>query len=271
MPEEFEAGDSGLGEGDSGGQEPSQEDAGASQGSSAQQPSYMTREAFDEAMGGYSTAQQERIDRVAQSFGGMQKLIESLIESQKPKPPPLVPDAKTLEGIDAHGMRELLTNLHGQHDKTVKELREEIQKMNKDWTQKTETQRIHGHFKQQVEETSKNFPMFKKPYGAQLLQQLTIAAIESSDRDYRKVNVPQIGQSINAFIEAEVKERVNAMTRAAQAGADQGKGGKPAPGKAPLKGAPSRPGADPAGGVTLKNFKQHQKDFILRHFPGGND
>jgi len=272
MPEEFDGAgaDTGMDGGDSGGPEPSGEGAQASAGTPAT-PNYMTREQFEEAMGGYSQSHQERLDGVSKSFGGMQDMIKQLVEAQKPQPPPLVPDAKALENIDAHGMRELLSNITGKYDGTIKELREELQKTQNDWKQRAEAEKIHGHFRGQVDSTAKQYPMLQSQYGQRLLQDLTIAGIENSRGDYRKVNVPAMGQALNAFLDAEVKARVAAMTRAAQAQGGTAQGGGQAAPRAPAKGAPTKPASNAGGGVTMKNFAQRQREMVAKHFPGGED
>jgi len=279
MPEEFEGAgaeqDTGMEQGDSGSHEAPGEGAQASAGDTAQQPSYMTREAFEEAMAGYSTSQQERIDKVLQNFGGMQDMIKSLVESQKPKPPPLIPDEKDLANIDARGMRDILHRMAEEHKMSVSELRKELDSTKSEWKRQQEVGRIHGYFTDQVGKTAQQYPMLQKPFAKTLLQNWVVAQVESCKGDYRKVNVPQMGQQLNAFLEGELKTRMtSAASKAAPApaaGTVRGPDGKFVPAKAPPKGSGTKPAANDAAGVTLKNFSQKAREMLMSQIGGGQD
>lgn len=275
MPEEFEGDsqqDTGLESGESGSHEAPSEGAQASAGDTAQQPNYMTREAFEEAMAGYSTSQQERIDKVLQNFGGMQDMIKSLVESQKPKPPPLIPDEKDLANIDARGMRDLLHRMAEEHKGSLESLRKEMADTKQEWKRQTEASRIHGFLSDQIGKTSEQYPLLKKPLGKQLLQSWVISSLQGNNNDYRKVNVAQMGQQINAFLEGELKERMSsAASRAtnAPAAGQRGPDGKFLPAKSPPKGSGTKPAANDTAGLTLKNFSQRARQMIEGQFGGG--
>lgn len=280
MPEEFDDGagegtqDTGLEQGDSGSQEAPGADAQASPGQPAQ-PSYMTRQEFEDAFAGYSSTQQERLEK---SFGGLQELIKQIAEGQKPKPPPLIPDSKSLESIDANGMRELLMNIVENHRGTETALKKELA----DLKQEYQAGRIHGHLNDQIGRVSTQYPMFKNPAGEHLLRLLTVGSLEMEGRDLRKLNLPGVTQSLNKFIDEQVQARIAARTRAA---ATQPGAGQPPPGgsaargpdgkfvapKTPPRGAPAKPGENPGSGVNMKNFRDRARAMIEQHFPRGDD
>lgn len=236
-------------------------------------PSYMTREAFEEAMGGWGQQYQERLDSVAGSFSSMQDMIKQLIEANKPQPPPLIPDVRAFENIDAHGMREMLAGITSKYDKTIGELQSRLEKQQTEWQQKETVRQIHSHLSEQVKAVSAQHPHLQKPFGQKLLQKMVIAEIESSKGDFRKVNVQAAGQALDAFIEEQVAARVKTKMPAAapaQAQPPRAADGKFQAPKAPAKGAQSKPVENPASGVTMKNFRQRQTEFLSK-LVGGED
>jgi len=278
MPEDLDVGaeeaaqDTGMDSGSDGGPEPTGSDAQASP-SEPVKPDYMTRAQFEEALSGYSSSQQERLDK---SFGGLQDLIKQIAEGQKPKPPPLIPDSKSLESIDANGMRDLLMNIVENHKGTEAQLRKELA----DLKQEYQAGRIHGHLSDQIGRVSGQYPMFKNPTGEHLLKLLTIGSLEMGGRDLKKLNLPGVTQSLNKFIDEQVQARIAARTRTAaqttaspqpQGGATRGPDGKFVAPRTPPKGAPAKPGENPGGGTTMKNFRERARAMIEQHFPKGDD
>lgn len=267
MPESEEVfEESGQGDGaEAEGQEPVTESAETPSEQPA--PSYMTREAFEEAMGGWGQQYQERLDKVAGSFSGLQDMLKQVIESNKPQPPPLIPDIRAFENIDAHGMREMLAGITSKYDKTISELQAKLDRQQTEWQQKETVREIHGHLTEQVKAVSSQHPYLQKPFGQKLLQKMVIAEIEASKGDFRKVNVQAAGTALNAFLEEEVAARMKAkMPRATppEAAPPRAPDGKFQAPKAPARGAQAKPGSNPGGGVTMKNFRQKQAEFLSK-------
>jgi flagellar biosynthesis chaperone FliJ len=275
MPEEFEgAADPGMGSGEGGGPEPAGESAQAPAPSAPAQPNYMTREAFDEAISGFGQQYQERLDHVSSSFTSMQDMIKQLIEASKPAQPPLIPEAEKLQNIDAHGFRTLLSTINEKHERAVADLQKQLESTRNEWKQEQMTRQIYNHFSEQAKTVSAQHPHLQKPYGQQLLQKMIIAEIESSKGNYRKVNVQAIGQALNSYIEETVADRMKQKMPAPQAtpGAQvRGPDGKFVAPKAPPKGAGTKPGEKPGGGVNLKNFSSKMREMIEANFPQASE
>lgn len=276
MPEDLEAGagaEPGMDAGDGGGQEPAGEGAQASHQSQSAQPNYMTREAFEEAMGGWGQQYQERLDSVASNFGSMQDMMRQLIEANKPAPQPIVPEAEKLQNLDAHGFRQILTTINDKHERAISELQKQLETTRSEWKQEQMTRQIYNHFSDQAKTVSAANPYLQTPFGQQLLQKMIVAEIEGSKGNYRKVNVQAIGQALNTFIDEQVNSRMKAKMPAAPQGGPNARGpdGKFVPAKSPPKGTATKPGEKAGEGTTMKNFSARARAMIEQHFPSHSE
>jgi len=247
----------------------SQMDAGSQspQGSSGESsgtppaPDYMTRQAFEEAIGGLGSQYQERFDKMQTNFSGLEKLLKDMYEQSKPKPPALIPEQAEFEKYDAGKVRELLSNLHKTHEDRYSKLSQDFQDFQAKLEMKEKANQNFYVLSKATDQACRAFPKeFGNPGGRAMLERQIVAHLHGANGDISKVNVGQIAAELANWHRNAVKSLYEEKIRSAGEPPPETKPGKGA--SSPPKGAPSKPGTKDGGNVSGKNFRQQSRAFL---------
>jgi hypothetical protein len=223
------------------------------QPAAAPAPEYLTRAAFEEAMGGFSSSQQQRIDELNQQLRAMAAHQKRMAQPapQPTKTEPLVPPLPDFANMDQYKFHELMGKLANAPMEQIQKLQQRLETFEQSQRQQSEANSIYQMMTSQTEEAKRAFPIFQDKENMELLQNQVVAAIYQSNGNPRSVNVPAIAKRLQdriyAIADAKYKAKITGAPVAAP-GAVPGS----VPGKTPpIKGSAS----SPAGKQQFKEVK----------------
>jgi hypothetical protein len=204
-------------------------------------PDYLTRAAFEEAMGGFSSSQQQRIDELNQQLRAMAAHQKRMAQPapQPTKSEPLVPPLPDFANMDQYKFHELMGKLANGPMEQIQKLQQRLESFEQSQRQQTEADRTYQLFNTQTEEAKRLFPIFQDKDNFELLTNQVVAAVYQSNGNPRSVNVPAIAKRLQdriyAIADAKYKAKLGGVPAAVP-------GAPAAPGKTPpIKGSASSP------------------------------
>lgn len=254
-----------------------QEDTGeeyASEGEPVEQepvptPSYVTAEALQEAMGGFSEQQQQQFEQFTQYL--QQQIAAGTRPQQPAREEPKTPRLPAYQEWAQQDPRDFHQGLQKQFDHMQQQIvqgeqsRQELEtRMQRD----AEARQFYDHITAATSEAIRGSKTFSEdPELAKFLRQQVVAEVRSSGGEYRKVNIPRIAQGIEQLITSRADKKYQAKIGPAQPGTPAVPGGnatiKPGIGvKPPAKGAGSKPAARKGNINTVADFDREMETFF---------
>jgi hypothetical protein len=252
---EIEAGAADSGAAEGGGTTTPDAVGGESQGS----PSYVTSDAFQEAMGSVASEFQQHFDSFNHQLQSLTNQLGTLNRqrtAQRQPKPPAIPELPDFHNIMAEGnsyeMRKILAERDAHYQQLIERNARRTEAVENRMRRDEMERRYLEYFQGQTNSAAKQFPMFQDPKARNYLEHQVAAVVANCGGDIRRVNVLQIAKELNDWTQAMKSAALTEKT-----------GGMPTPGIEPgAGGETTSPGAPPKGTASKPRLKDFDASTI---------